>query len=463
MAVTLVPVTEHIYRPRGACSAVFRRRDPEVLVAGPAGTGKSRACLEKMNFMSLLNPGMRGLICRKTASSLSSTALVTWTKFVIPEGIKNGDVHYYGGSAQEPPSYRYRNGSVVAIGGLDKVDKIMSSEYDLVYVQEATELTENDWEAITTRLRNWKVSFQQLLADCNPSAPTHWLKKRCEDGRTVMIESRHEDNPQLFDENGMLTEQGRSYLEKLDRLSGVRYQRLRLGRWVAAEGVIFDEFADIHVIDKLPPAPREAKDEFGVPISWRRFWSIDFGFNHPFVLQCWAEDYDGRLYLYREIYMTRRTVDEHAKKIMSVVAPDTVWDSDGNIKSEGKWKEPKPHAVVCDHDAEGRVVFERATGLATSAAHKAVTEGIQAVQMRFKVQKDGHPRIFLLRDTLVEQDVELKELGKATCTLEEIPGYVWAGGKKDEEPLKENDDGCDAMRYVVAELDFGIRALYRTV
>ena len=32
-------VIERVYRPRGAALEVFRRREPKVLIAGPAGTG----------------------------------------------------------------------------------------------------------------------------------------------------------------------------------------------------------------------------------------------------------------------------------------------------------------------------------------------------------------------------------------------------------------------------------------
>ena len=59
----------HEYTPRGGAVQVFERRDNEVLISGPAGTGKSRACLEKLHLMALLNPGMRGLMVRKTRSS----------------------------------------------------------------------------------------------------------------------------------------------------------------------------------------------------------------------------------------------------------------------------------------------------------------------------------------------------------------------------------------------------------
>jgi phage terminase large subunit len=442
--------SEHRYRPRGACRAVLSARDSEVLVSGPAGTGKSRACLEKLHLLALMNPGMRGLICRKTATSLSSTALVTWRRFVVHESLLAGDVEFYGGSAQEPPQYRYKNGSIIVIGGLDKITRIMSAEYDIVYVQEATELTENDWESLTSRLRNWVISFQQMMADCNPSYPTHWLKQRCDQGKCRLLNSRHEDNPMLFRSDGTITERGADYINKLDRLSGVRHQRLRLGRWVAAEGVIFEEFGSQHFLSELPPFTGEPTDPNGIPLSWDRFWSVDFGYVNPFVLQCWTEDPDGRLIMYREIYQTKTLVEDHAKHILKIVAP------------EGKWLEPQPSVIVCDHDAEGRATLENHLGMSTSPAHKSVLEGIEAVQARMRDAGDGHPRVFFMRNAVVEIDPELVDGGRPTCTVEEIPGYVWADKKTKEEPIKADDHGCDALRYIVAEREFGVRVIYRS-
>jgi hypothetical protein len=452
-ALPAIQQITHRYSPRGNCKLLLRCRDAEVLLSGPAGTGKSRACLEKLHAMALLNPSMRGLICRKAATTLSSTALQTYRKFVAKESLECGDVVYYGGSAQEPASYRYKNGSVLNIGGMDKASKIMSSEYDIVYVQEATELTQDDWEAITTRLRNWTVTFQQLLADCNPQAPTHWLKQRADSGRTTLLDTIHEDNPVLFDGQGNITENGAAYISKLDALTGVRFDRLRRGLWVAAEGVIYEDYnSTIHIIDTedLPTDPRDShKDPNGIPMTWRRYWAVDFGFTNPFVLQCWAEDPDGRLYLYREIYHTQRTVDQHCKQILSIVTND-----------RGSWTEPKPVAIVADHDAEGRQTFENETGLSTEPAFKLVLEGIECVQRRLRVQGDGKPRIFFLRNALVEKDGTLVDSHKPTCTYEEMPDYVWKDGK--EEPIKANDHGCDAERYIVAHKDNSDRAIYRS-
>lgn len=442
--------TVHRYQPHGTCIELFKFRGDEVLFAGPAGTGKSRACLEKLHAMALLNPGMRGLICRKTLASLGSTALVTFEQHVAKEHLANNEMKWFGGSPKEAACYKYKNGSVIVVGGMDKAMKIMSSEYDIVYVQEATELTETDWEAITTRLRNGKVSFQQLMADANPDVPTHWLKVRCDTGKTQMIRSRHEDNPTLFNpRTGEITTSGRAYMGKLDALTGVRYQRLRKGIWCAAEGLVYEEWDPQVNLHKHIQTP---------PISWTRYITVDFGYTNPMVVQFWAEDEDGRLYLYKELYATKTTVDQMAPIIKEQM----------NLR-----REPRPRAIICDHDAEGRAVLERELGMSTVAAKKSVEDGIQAVKRRLlPSEADGKPRLYLCQDAIVKRDQELSDKKKPTCALDEIVGYIWDRGTvlaqnngkpPKEHPVKEDDHSMDAMRYMVAYKDLKSRPRIRTI
>ena len=417
----------HTYEPKGSARELFLCRDPEVVMSGSAGTGKTRAVLEKILIMSLRNPGMRSAILRKTAHSLTSTTLVTWEQFVAKEALQVGDITWYGGSAREPANYRFTNGSSVVVGGLDKPDKIMSSEYDVMYISEGTECTLDDWEKCTTRLRNGKAPFHQMIADCNPNAPQHWLNQRCISGTSKMIFCRHEDNPRLWNDQRW-TPEGTAYIDRLDMLTGVRLQRLRYGIWAAADGLVYPEYdPQLHlgpVMDGPPPA------------EWDRYLSIDFGYNNPFTCQFWAEDHDGRLHLWKEVYRTQTIVEDHAEVIKRIIASD-----------EGA---KRPRAIICDHDAEDRATLERKLEMSTVAAQKTVTDGIQAVQERMRVKGDGLPGIVIHRGALHDRDQALSEAHKPMCLEEELLEYVWEPsiargintGVAKEHPLKVNDHGC---------------------
>lgn len=454
-------VLEHVYEPWGAAKTLFGYRGKEILLSGPAGTGKTRACLEKLHLMALCNPGMRGLIVRKVAADLASTALVTWKEHVAAEALDTGLIDYFGGSKSEPAGYRYANGpgggykggSFVAIGGMNDPGRIMSTEYDAIYIQEATQLTVTDWEQLNTRLRNGKISFQQLIADTNPDVPTHWLKQRCDSGACLLVESRHRDNPRIYRADGTLTVYGEGYMERLDALTGVRLKRLRDGLWCATDGQVYEQYdpavhsptvADIAALHGGWPDTRLCAA--GLPWHWERWYAIDFGYTNPTVIQRWARDDDGRLYLYGEQYQTERLVEDHVKDLRSIV-----------YTAGGKQLEPEPQAIICDHDAEDRATFRKHFGRGTVSAVKWVKPGVEAVQSRLKVAGDGRPRLYLLRGALWKMDQALRDAGKPTSTLEEIVSYVWEPAKdgkpSKDVPLKENDHGMDDMRYVVARLD----------
>lgn len=465
---------EHRYRPRGSARAVLECKDREVLASGPAGTGKSRACLEKLLILALQVPGFKGLIVRKTQVSIAGSAAATWEKHVAAEVMAAGYCRYFGGSPRKPPSYNFKNGSMIAMGGMDKPTRIMSTEWDVIYIQEATELDIQDWEACRSRLRNWSVSFQQIIADCNPDVPTHWLLERTQAGLTTMIESRHEDNPALYDDNGVPTVAGVDYMAILDGLTGVRKQRLRYGRWVAAEGVIYEEWDPaVHVLpNALYPTIHHARN---IPADWTRWWAIDWGYTNPCVLGWWAEDPDGRLFLYREVYHSKLLVEDLARvaleqvtKITGKVPAREVTTAkdirDDVLAGTRMWIEPRPRAIICDHDSGDRATFEKHTGLKTTAAKKkgsttgpsAKTLGIQYVQARFKPAGDGRPRIGFLRDAVVARDAALVEAKRPASTVEEVPGYVWdsAPGKPPKEtPVDEDNHGMDQTRYLVSYRD----------
>jgi phage terminase large subunit len=288
---------ERPYQPYGAALELMRYRGREVLLAGPAGTGKSRACLEKLNLVAMQVP-IRGAIVRKVRKTLSQAALVTFEEKVLP---KPSGVRFW----TEDQEYRYGNGAIVAICGLDDPEKIKSTEFDMIYVQEATELDQLDWELVVSRLRNGVLSYQQVMGDCNPTYPQHWLKVRCDEGTAQLLDSAHQDNPMLW-ADGEWTEFGAEYLRTLDSLTGYQYRRLRLGEWCAAEGMYFEEWdPKVHVCEP-----------FEIPEEWPRWFAVDYGFAVPFCCLWFARSPETRrVYVYREAYLTGLRDEKQAEVI----------------------------------------------------------------------------------------------------------------------------------------------------
>lgn len=422
------PKANRAYHPFGAAVTAWKSRRRELLMAGPAGTGKSRALLEKLHYCADKYPGMRGLIVRKTRKSVTQTAMVTLEQKVLPEGWLGKDIHF----RTTEQEYRYPNGSIIAVGGLDDHSKVMSSEWDMIYVQEATELTEEDWEALTTRLRNGVMPYQQLIADCNPGAPTHWLKLRCDRGATLMLESRHEDNPFVTAE----------YLAALDNLTGVRKLRLRYGKWAAAEGMVYEDWdTTVHVLNRSQLETLGIFHQGKLHRSGVKhvYASVDWGFTNPGVILVWAIDSDERMYLIHEVYQTGKTVDQ--------------WWVPEAEKLKGEYDIER---FVCDPSEPAYIAQFNAHGLRAIGAENDIVPGINLVQARLKPAGDGRPRLFIYENALKRRDETRAKAYKPFSVLQEIDSYAWPK-EKDGQPVKEvpikvDDHALDALRYMALYL-----------
>lgn len=429
--------------------------DREVLLCGPTRTGKSFAWLVKLHRYATRYAAFRGLIVRKTRASLSEAALQTFEEHVL-----GADHPALGNKPQRRfrEIYKYPNGAEIIVDGMDKKTKILSTEFDMIFIQEATEVTLDDLEYLLTRLSNTGIPledgsyFHQLVMDCNPDHPKHWLKLRCDAGKTTLLKSEHKDNPKFFNQKlKEWTQLGFDYVFKiLEGLSGVRFKRFKLGLWAAAEGAIYEDWRDeIHILD-----------EFNIPWDWPRIRVIDFGFKNPFVCQWWAiSPTDGTMYMYREIYETQRLVEDLACEIKHHSGEYDnravlEWCAARGILQRNERE--RIIATICDHDAEDRATLER-YGIPNQAAYKGVQLGIQAVQSRMKLNAQGVPKLYIIRDSLVRVDQSLADAKRPICTIDEIPGYEWEKTKEGkpitEVPRKIDDHGCDDVRYAVCYVD----------
>ena len=278
------------YRPYGACLDLFGARESEVVIEGPADCGKSRACLEKLHAAMTKYPGARAAIVRKTRKSLTSTAMATFERQVLPDGAAK---------LWNAEEYRYTNGSKIYLFGLDDPERLKSFEGDLAYVQEASELAREDWEILTTRVtgRGGTMPYQQIIADLNPREPSFWLYDRERDGKTRFLFARHADNPTITPQR----------LAPLEALTGYLRDRLLLGLRVSAEGTYFTEFDPRqHLVESFDP-----------PADWVRWVCVDWGFANPWVaLWLVRERPGGHIYVYREISLAGVRDEQQAQLIV---------------------------------------------------------------------------------------------------------------------------------------------------
>jgi len=301
----------------------YQCKESEVMLAGPADTGKTIALLTKIHWLAFRYPGASIVIARKQLTDTYSTVLVTFQKKILGE---QAPVSSYGG--EKAQWFDYPNGSRIWVAGLDKAGKVLSAEHDLIYVNQAEEISLPDWETLTTRTtgRAGHIPYPQTIGDCNPAGPTHWIRTRAAAGSLALFESRHRDNPDLFDQQtGEMTEQGKARIGRLKTLTGARLMRLYHGLWVSPEGAIYGVFDE----------EKHKIRAFAIPPLWPRVVGIDpFG---AYTAAVWGafDQETNMLHIYREYYQPFGvTTAGHARAILQASEGETIFAWVGGGPSE---------------------------------------------------------------------------------------------------------------------------------
>jgi len=391
----------------------------EAILHGPAETGKTISLLWKIHLCALKYPNASIVIARKTQTSTYSTVLMTYSQKVLLGNPGRWGIEPYG--AKKPEWFDYPNGSRIWIAGLDKAGKVLSAEHDIVYVNQAEELTLEDWETITTRTtgRAGHMPYSQTIGDVNPAYPTHWMYHRAS---MQMFYSRHEENPVLYNQiTGEITAQGEKTMSVLDALTGVRKLRLRYGKAAQAEGAIYDEWSDADHLIYEKDAPRKFR---------RYVAALDWGYRNPGVMGLFGLTHDDDAYLIAQYYRTGMRDDWWLEKALAL-----------DVEYE------HIEAFVCDPSEPAYIDKFRAAGLNAIKGENSVIPGINAVKKRL-----ADKRLHIVRGGLRERDESLAEARKPLCVEDEFPAYAWSDNDK-ETPVKVDDHGVDMVRYFVRYID----------
>ena len=238
-----------------------------IAYGGARGGGKSWALRRKLVLMCLRYPGLSVLLVRRTYGELLSNHV----RVLLSE--LDGLAVY----SDSRKCFEFFNGSLLRLGYLDNENdttRYQGTEYDIIAIDEATQLTEYQFQTLKATVRGTNGYPKRMYLTCNPGGVGHgWVKRLFidrdyrtgENGRDyAFIRADVYDNPALLKADP-------GYLEQLKSLpQGLREAWLD-GSWGGFEGQFFPEFDwEVHTIpDFVPEEPM------------RRVCSIDYGLDMP--------------------------------------------------------------------------------------------------------------------------------------------------------------------------------------
>ena len=206
---------------------LFRDQHKHLILKGGGGSGKSIFAGNKILNRCKWEPGHRVLVVRRTGKSLRQSCFHQLREQAIRD-YPNDLVRIPQGSSCEM-YLQFKNGSEIIFAGLDDVEKLKSiHDITMIWIEEATEIKESDFDQMDIRLRGQTRYYKQIIVTFNPISATHWLKRRffdtCKDPRVRTHESTYKDNR-------FLGEEDRETLEAFKFTNPYYYTVYCLGMW----------------------------------------------------------------------------------------------------------------------------------------------------------------------------------------------------------------------------------------
>ena len=214
------------YMPLFECDSRY------LVLKGGGGSGKSIFAGRKVLERCVSEPRHRFLVCRKVARTLRESCFAQLRGQIAEHYPDCGAVVNRGDLRIAFP-----NGSEILFAGLDDVEKLKSI-YDItgIWIEEASELLEADFNQLDIRLRTQCPYYLQIILTFNPISITHWLKARFfdkKDPRATVHESTYKDNR-------FLTQEAVKTLEAFKDTDEYYYMVYCLGQWGVTGKTVFD-------------------------------------------------------------------------------------------------------------------------------------------------------------------------------------------------------------------------------
>lgn len=253
-------------------------------------------------------------------------------------------------------------------------------------------------------LARCSVEGSKFWFNCNPENPHHWFYeewiKKAEQKNCLYIHFLMQDNPSLSKE----------IIGRYESLySGAFYERFVLGKWVAAQGLVYPFFSSANITKP----PKQSCEKYYI--------SCDYGTVNPASFGLWGL-LDGVWYRVQEYYFNSREQGEQK-------TDEEYYQELCNLAS-GKEIE----AIIVDPSAASFIeCIRRHQQFVCIPAKNDVADGIRQVSDALKTGK-------------------IKICDVCHDTIKEFSLYRWNDKVSGDVPRKENDHAMDDIRYFVVNV-----------
>lgn len=392
----------------------FKSRARHTAYGGARGGGKSWAMRTKFIMLAQRYPGLQLLMLRRTLPELTENQ-------VRP---MQATLAGYADFREKDRSFLFPNGSRIKCGYCDAeadVYQYQGQEYDVIGLEEATLFTETQKDFITTCNRSTRSDFTpRMYYTCNPGGVGHTWVKRLFIDRQYRNSEKPEDYvfiPARVFDNTVLMRTNPDYIQTLENLPEYQRRAFLEGDWDIVAGQYFSEFRrDRHVIKP-----------FELPPGWKRIRSMDWGYNDPCAIYWAAIGPDGRLFVYRELYINQTLSREVARRIVELSEGE---DIAYTTASPDMWQ------MRGQADIDGMTIAEvfARNGVPLLKADNARVPGWQRVREFLADAPDGKPRMQIFE----------------TCSnlIRTLPLMTYDKHKLDDVADGLEDHACESLRYL---------------
>jgi hypothetical protein len=419
-----------ISRPNEKQKLFFQARARHIGYGGARGGGKSWAVRSKAKMLAGRYPGIRILIVRRTYPELTENHIR------ILRNDLNGIARY---NSQEK-TLTFVNGSIIKFmycKNDQDLGAIQGHEYDVIFIDEAAQLSEFQMKAIAVCCRGVNDFPKRIYYTCNPGGQGHAYIKRIFIDRNFLPNENPDDYTfiqALVDDNKALMESQPEYVQLLDSLPYKLREAWRHGRWDVFEGQVFGEFVDdpehyndhkwSHVINP-----------FEVPVSWTIYRGYDHGYAKPFSCGWYAISPAGRMYRIRELYGCTGEADVGVEWDVPQIAPKIKEIEHGDPNLQGRHIygvadtaifASQSGPSIAEQFAEQQVYFDK--------SDKNRLPGKMQAHYRLAFNEDGIPMFYVFN----------------TCKnfIRTIPALIYSETDVEDVDTKMEDHIYDEWRYV---------------